>query len=632
MDSCRLLHPYPQPLPLPPPSSTPQPTHLQWGLRRCRRRRRHFLRCVAAAASAATLQKELIVPHTPTRPVNPPTLFGGMPERSVATISMAGTLLDEMSQACGEGAGQRVLPGKSASAAIVALAHAGRHAEVVELFCRMQRGNGPVSKFLLPSVLGACASLQDGRLLRAVHALVIKCALCQHVVVGTALVDAYIDFGLMDGARKAFDEITDANIVSWSVLIGGYVRSSLWEEAWDAISAMQRAGVLPSVSVLVMAIQACSALGLLVHGKQLHALAIVLGFERNANVWNCLIDMYGKCGDIDSCSMVFEKMIDRDQVSWNTIISSYARLALGEEALGMIVQMQESGFTVDRFTLGSGVTACARLADIGRGRAFHGYLVRRMLDTDVIQGSALVDMYGKCSNMKLARLIFDRIDERNYVSWDALLSGYVENGQVDLALEIFRQMERANTKYNQHTFANLLKICGSRRYKEYGRQIHGHAIKTIDKMNVVLETELIDMYAKCGCIEVARLLFLRMNERNLVSWNALLSGYAGDGQPVATINIYRQVELACVRPDQYTLAGLLSLCRYQGLLHYGRQIHAHLIKIGSEMNVVIQTILVHMYVRCRRQQDAKNVCAMIEERNSYVLDAFSKVYGDDYLI
>uniref|UniRef100_A0A0E0NKN3 Pentatricopeptide repeat-containing protein n=1 Tax=Oryza rufipogon TaxID=4529 RepID=A0A0E0NKN3_ORYRU len=644
MDSCRLLHPYPQPLPLPPPppTSTPRPTHLQWGALRRRRRRHHFLRCVAA--SAATLQKELTVPRTPTAaqspgPVNPPTLFDRMPERSVATVSAADNLLDEMSRTCG--AGQRGRPleapprdggGKSASAAIVALAHAGRHAEVVELFCRMRRGGVPVSRFVLPSVLAACAGLRDIGMLRAVHALVIKCGLCQHVIVGTALVDGYTDFGLVDDARKAFDEITDANIVSWSVLIGGYARSSRWEETLDAFSAMRRAGVLPNDSVLVMAIQACGALGRLVHGKQLHGLAVVLGFDRNATVWNCLMDMYGKCGDIDSCKMVFETMIGRDQVSWNTLISSYARVGLCEEALDMIVQMQESGYIVDRFTLGSGVTACARLADIDSGRAFHGYLVRRLLDTDVIQGSALVDMYGKCHNMELAHIVFDRMDERNYVSWDALLSGYVENEQVDLALEIFRQMGCANIKYNQHNFANLLKLCGSQRYKEYGRQIHGHAIKTINKMNVVLETELIDMYAKCGCIEVARLLFLRMNERNLISWNALLSGYAADGQPVATINIYRQMELACIRPDKYTLAGLLSLCRYQGLLHYGRQIHAHLIKMGSEMNVVMQTILVHMYIKCMRQQDAENVCIMIEERNSYVLDAFSKVYGDDYLI
>uniref|UniRef100_A0A0D9VKQ4 Pentatricopeptide repeat-containing protein n=1 Tax=Leersia perrieri TaxID=77586 RepID=A0A0D9VKQ4_9ORYZ len=646
MDCCRLFHPYPQPLPLPPPSSTPRPTHLQWGLCRGRRRRRHhFLRCVAA--SAATLQKELAAPRAPAAaenpgPANPPKVFGRMPERNAATVSVAGNLFDETPQTCSAGSGAGGLGvsgeaprdggGKSASAAIVALAHAGRHAEVVELFCRMQMGGVRVNRFVLPSVLGACAGLNDIRMLRSVHALIIKCARCQHVIVGTTLVDGYTDFGLMDDARKVFDEITGANIVSWSVLIGGYARSSRWEEALDAFCSMRHAEVLPNYSVLVMGIQACGALGRLVHGKQLHALAVVLGFERNTTVWNCIIDMYGKCGDIDSCRMVFETMIGRDQVSWNTIISSYARLGLCEEALDMIVQMQETGFIVDRFTLGSGVTACAQLSDINSGRAFHGYLVRRLMDTDVIQGSALVDMYGKCSSMEFARLVFDRMDERNYVSWNALLSGYVENRQVDLALEIFRQMKCKNIKYNQHTFANLLKLFGSRRYKEYGRQIHCHAIKTIDKMNVVLETELIDMYAKCGCIEVARLLFHGMNERNLISWNALLSGYAGDGQPFETINIYRQMELACIRPDQYTLAGLLSLCRYQGLLHYGRQIHAHLIKIGAEMNVVMQTILVHMYIKCRRQQDAENVCRMIEERNSFVIDAFSKVYGDEYLI
>lgn len=364
----------------------------------------------------------------------------------------------------------------------------------------------------------------------------------------------------------------------------------------------------------------------------MHTMAVVLGFERNATVWNCLIDMYGKCGSMESCRRVFDTTISRDQVSWNTIISSYVRLGLCKEALEMIVQMQESGFTIDRFTLGSGVAACAHLADIDSGREFHGYLVRRALDTDVIRGSALVDMYGKCGYMDLARLVFHRMDERNYVSWDALLSGFVENGLVDSALDTFRQMESANIKSNQHTFANLLRLCGDRRYREYGRQIHGHAIRIINQMNVVLETELIDMYAKCGCIEVSQLLFLRMNERNLISWNTLLSGYVGDGQPVATINIYRQMELACVRPDNYTLAGLLNLCRFQGLLRYGRQIHARLIKTGSEMNVVLQTLLVHMYFKCRRWRDAHNVCTLIRERNSHVYEAFFKVYGDDYLI
>ena len=133
------------------------------------------------------------------------------------------------------------------------------------------------------------------------HVLVVKCALCQHVVVGTALVGAYIDCGLMDDAGKAFAEMDEANMVSWSVIIGGYVRSCRWDEAWDAFSAMQRAGMLPVDSVLVMAIQVCSALLCLVLGKQLHALAVALGFERNTTVWNCLIDMYGKCGDMDSC-------------------------------------------------------------------------------------------------------------------------------------------------------------------------------------------------------------------------------------------------------------------------------------------------------------------------------------------
>nr|CAB3447861.1 unnamed protein product [Digitaria exilis] len=486
MAAC-LLRPYPPGLPPPadpnPPASH-QPTRHKWALGR-RHWRRHLLRCVSS--STVTLQREhLVLPGPGTErnpgPANRRNLFDGMPERSVATAPGArSSLLDERRK----GAEERNRSGapkggeKSRSAAVVALAHGGRHAEVVEHFLWTRREGVPVSRFVLPSVFRACVGLRDSSMLRAVHGLVIRCSLCQHVVVGTALVDAYVDFGLLDDAAKVFEDISEPNVVSWSVIIGGYARSSRWEKTWDAFMAMQHSGVLPNVSVLVMAIQASGALGCLVRGKQIHAMAVVLGFGMNATVWNCLIDMYSKCGSMVGCRRVFDTMISRDQVSWNTIISSYVRLRLCEEALDMIVQMQEYGFTIDRFTLGSGVAACAQLGDIYSGRAFHCYLIRRALDTDVIRGTALVDMYGKCGNMELARLVFDRMDERNYVSWDALLSGYVENGLVDSALDTFRQMESANIKPNQHTFANLLRLCGDRRYKEYGRQIHGHAIKVM---------------------------------------------------------------------------------------------------------------------------------------------------------
>uniref|UniRef100_A0A0A9DB18 Pentatricopeptide repeat-containing protein n=1 Tax=Arundo donax TaxID=35708 RepID=A0A0A9DB18_ARUDO len=224
-----------------------------------------------------------------------------MPERGAA-IPSAANLFDERPLTSGRNTGGRRPPDvvpegggeKSRSTAVVALAHAGRHAEVVELFCRMQREEVLVSRFVLPSVFRACAGLRDFRMLRAAHGLVIKCALRQHVVVGTALVDGYVDFGLLDDARKAFDDISEVNVVSWSVIIGGYARSSRWDEVWDAFCAMQRDGVLPNVSVLVMAVQACGALGCLVRGKQIHRMAVVLGFERNGTVWNCLVDIYGK--------------------------------------------------------------------------------------------------------------------------------------------------------------------------------------------------------------------------------------------------------------------------------------------------------------------------------------------------
>ncbi|KAK1314742.1 putative pentatricopeptide repeat-containing protein [Acorus calamus] len=308
----------------------------------------------------------------------------------------------------------------------VILAHSrlGFHSDVFHFFLRMRSSDLPPDRFTFPSVVRACAALDDYPGLLQVHCLVVKAGLGRNAFVGGALVDAYVAFGGLDDAVSAFGGIDGENLIAQNAIIGGYVRLMDWEEAWRAFCAARGHDHFS----FALAVKTCGGLRSLRGGRQVHARVIVSGCESDVFICNSLIDMYAKCGDLDGCSRVFGLMGSKEQVSWNSIASAQAQLGRYDEALTLFRRMLGAGFNGDRFNLGTAVMSCAGLGDVDMGRELHGHVVRRSLDSDVVLGSALVDMYCKFGLLDDARRAFDRLDVKNEVSWNALIAGYVEEG------------------------------------------------------------------------------------------------------------------------------------------------------------------------------------------------------------
>eukprot|EP01018_Ginkgo_biloba_P001571 Gb_40472 [translate_table: standard] len=392
----------------------------------------------------------------------------------------------------------------------------------------------------------------------------------------TTLVSMYAKCGSLVDARKVFDEMPKRDVRSWTVMIAAYSRHGLAKEALTLFHDMQLSGIQPNQYTFSCVLSACANLGSLEQGVEIHEKITRSGLQSNVFVGNALVDMYAKCGSVEHARNLFDKMPQRDVVSWNAMIAAYMRHGLSEEALTVFEQMKMIGIQPNQFTFSSILPACANLAALEQGLEIHDEIIRSGFQSDVAVGNALVDMYAKCGIINKARDLFDKMDQRNVVSWTTMIAGYAQNGHGEEALKLFRQMRLAGVKPNLKTFASVLPACANLAALEHGMEIHEHLLRSGFQSDVFVESALVDMYAKCGSIEKARILFDNMHERNAISWTAMIGGYAMHGRGKEALKLFEQMQQSGMKPNHITLVCVLSACCHAGLLKEGRQYFYHM--------------------------------------------------------
>eukprot|EP01018_Ginkgo_biloba_P020810 Gb_00202 [translate_table: standard] len=266
--------------------------------------------------------------------------------------------------------------------------------------------------------------------------------------------------------------------------------------------------------------------------------------------------------------------------------------------------MQHSGIRVEHFTLDSVIKACAGLA---KGKWIHGYIIKTEFELDVIVWIDLIDMYAKCGSIHDAIQMFDRMNEKNVASFNAMIVGYALHGLLEDAQRLFILMNHEAMKLNSFTLSNEQRIAFSR--LKMGRKIHTHIIKDGVDMTLSIVNALLNMYAKSGSMEDANKLF----EKDLVSWTTIIVAYAQHGQCEKALKLFHQMEQAGMRADQCSK----SLCGSTGLttMEQGKQLHAHIKKIGFELDSLVESALVDMYAKCGNIEDACSIFHKMPKRN-----------------
>ncbi|KAL0422889.1 UNVERIFIED_CONTAM: Pentatricopeptide repeat-containing protein [Sesamum latifolium] len=371
-------------------------------------------------------------------------------------------------------------------------------------------------------------------------------------------------------------------------------------EAVDTLPLLSRKGFSLNSKLIALLLQKCAKAKSIKEGKWVHLhLKLTGGKHPNTFLANHLINMYAKCGDHVKAREMFDKMRDRNLYSWNNMLSGYASLGMAKAAKRLFDRMPEKDFV----SWNTMVMACVQSGWFDQALRF--YMELRSFPywvlSNVVLSSSILDAYAKCGEMgdasrlfdemrkkdvlawttlvsgyarwgdtKAARRTFDSMPEKNSVSWSALIAGYAHNGMGRHALKLFAEMVMLDVEPDQLTLSSCLLACACLISLEQGRQLHSYMITAGIRPNVVVVSSLIDMYSKCGSLEVSKRVFdTNENKQHAVLWNTMISALGHQGCGKQAIKFFVDMVRLGVKPDGVTFHALLSACSHSGLVQEG---------------------------------------------------------------
>lgn len=358
----------------------------------------------------------------------------------------------------------------------------------------------------------------------------------------------------------------------------------------------------------------CGDARALSHGKRLHVLMMKNGLQQDGFLGCLLIQMYGKCGTLNDVLEVFSRMQNRNVFSWNFLIGAYCQSGHGREALQFFQQMQVEGVIPDRVTLVSAVSASASQASVLEGKQIHARITGTSFESDVVLGTAVVNMYSKCGKLEDAVTMFDSMPDRNIISWSAVISGLVQHGKSKEALQFFQKMHSDGVKPDTYTFATILSACANLAALAEGRRLHALIKKSKFSSDVVVGNALVIMYGRCGSLEDAQETFSNMFKRDVVTWSALIASYGQQGQGKKALQLFQQMHMEGIFPDTVTFFSVLSACSHAGLMIEGwRNFVSMTQDHGITPSVKHYNCMVDLFCRAGRLAEAEDMIENMQD-------------------
>ncbi|GAB2214470.1 hypothetical protein Drorol1_Dr00018819 [Drosera rotundifolia] len=345
----------------------------------------------------------------------------------------------------------------------------GWHKEALEVFARMQKSKVEPNAMTFAGIISSCARLGLRVEGKSCHSYTIRNGLDpEYELLGPMLIELYSECGSAKECKKMVEIVREKNVIMWNMLISVHIREGLLIDASLLLVQMHAMGFFPDSYSISSVLSACATIGLSEFGCQVHSYTVKTGVS-DEFVLSSLIDMYSKCGILDSAKMIFSQFHGKSVVIWSSMISGYCHNGNYVEAIGLFDILYSNSLEMNEVTIISIIQACSNLGCLEKGKWVHQNLIGRGLSKDIYIETALTDMYAKLGNIKTARKIFDSMKEKNVVSWSAMIDGYGAHGDTKTAISLFNEMTESGIKPNEIAFLNILSACRHAGYVEEGK-------------------------------------------------------------------------------------------------------------------------------------------------------------------
>ncbi|XP_076916256.1 pentatricopeptide repeat-containing protein DOT4, chloroplastic-like [Bidens hawaiensis] len=353
-------------------------------------------------------------------------------------------------------------------------------------------------------------------------------------------------------------------------------------------------------------LQLCAESKSLIHGKKIHNLMVSNGVEIDSVVGSKLVFMYVTCGDVTQGRIILDNYVIKNVFVWNFMMNGYMKVKEYEESVCLFKMMVETGVEPDSYTFSCLFKCVGAIGDGGLGEMVHGYVVKSGFGLDNIVVNSMIAFYFRIGRVGGARQVFVELPERDVISWNSMISGFVANGLAEEGFEVFKEMIGSDISVDLSTMVIVVAACANTGELSLGRMVHAYAVKCGFDTNIKFNNTLIDMYSKCGDMDSTLKVFNNMSERSVVSWTSMIAGYTRDGKFNDAISLFIEMKNEGVKPDTFTVTSILHACASNGSLTKGKEVHNY-IKENKIESLPVSNALMDMYAKCGSMEDAHNV-------------------------
>ncbi|KAK0587520.1 hypothetical protein LWI29_024348 [Acer saccharum] len=420
------------------------------------------------------------------------------------------------------------------------------------------------------NALSSCFATRNLELGSCLHALILKSGLCVNLFVNNSLLGMYAKCGSIEDAAKVFENMPERTIVSWTSMISGYCNNGAADKAISIFSLMLE-DACPNEFALAAVLQACAKKGDSTLIQSVHCYIVKTGLVSDDFLQNSLLDAYAKSGLLTNAEKILERFSCRDVVSWTSVISGCVLNGMMEEVLVLFMRMRDDGVLPNEVTILSVLHACSLINQSRKIRWVHGLIVKM----------------GWCSNDLVM---------------NSLVGTYIVNGYFKEGIRLFCGFSFSGEGHylRPETMATLLQGCGHCGFMKLGKQMHGYLMKHGFFPSGVVENSLIDMYAENGESDSSYQIFVRMKDKDVVSWNSMITCLVKNGEPDQAIMLVKNIhgnKAGSVTPDFITMLASIQACSNLASLQLGQIIHGFIMKGGFVSDIFIQNALIDFYGR-----------------------------------
>ncbi|GAB4835301.1 hypothetical protein Ancab_000210 [Ancistrocladus abbreviatus] len=469
-------------------------------------------------------------------------------------------------------------------------------------------------------------SLKEGK---KIHQHLLKnTSIITNSLVLEKLTRLYIECNKVELARRVFDEIPNPSVILWNLMIRAYAWSGPFEYAIAAYRQMLIFGIIPTKFTYPFVLKACSSLNATEEGEKIHGHAMKVGLDSDAYVSTALVDLYAKCGYLVEAWEVFCGMSCRDVVAWNAMIAGFSFQGACDKAVHLVLEMQKTGINPNSSTLVAILPMVAQATALSQGKAIHGYCVKRRFDSDVVVGTGLLDMYGKCCCLPYARMIFHLLGMKNEVTWSAMIGACITSDHMREALEFYDYL----TFLDVGGLSPVILGCAVRACTKLidmvrGARIHCQTFKLGYLSDIMLGNTLLSMYAKCGKLDDAVRFFHEINLKDKVSFGAMISGCVQNGNAKQALDFFHSMNTSGLEPDVATMLGVLPACAHLAAPRRGACAHGYAIVLGFVNDTAICNALIDMYAKCGKVSTARKIFNRMHKQDIVSWNSMIAGYG-----